>query len=186
MNTPVLVDGNVVTKQHGVPSGSMFTNIIDTIISKLVLTYLHRKSDCKGDSITYGDDAHSRNCTCSYSTIETLAKESFGMTIKIEKVNEHNCLTYCKAECHMGQPFHSGLWFSNILNCVPQKIRTQVAYCLRYMQPTRFQLKQLSKLFPAKSTQLTKASWYARKMITSGNPDLFDEMLHRGPVCSNL
>lgn len=40
---------------NGVPSGSMFTNLADTLVSRVLLSYIH--SDRYGIS-TYGDDCH--------------------------------------------------------------------------------------------------------------------------------
>lgn len=144
IHTPYCISNDVDTirqKHHGVPSGSMFTNLIDTIVSRLVLEYLHLVHGCEADTTTYGDDAHSRYCSCNQGDLETRAMEDFGMKLKVEKPNEHGCLTYCKAECHLGQPFHDGQWFRNILNCTP--FYKETIDCLLCMEPTKSQYNEL-------------------------------------------
>lgn len=142
VNTAFTDGMTLFTKRHGVPSGSLFTNLIDTIISRLIITFLHRVSGCTSRVCTYGDDCHSIGCTCSKDHLIRGAL-AFGMTLKIEVPNEHGCLTYCKAECHNGVPFHNGLWYRNILNCCPPSIRGIVAYCMLYSEPTRDQAYDL-------------------------------------------
>lgn len=134
-------DDTIRYKHHGVPSGSMFTNLIDTIVSRIILTYLHRVEGCLAVVRTYGDDAHYNHCTCGMDTAETCAQREFGMRLKIERPNEHNCLTYCKAECHLGQPFHEGLWFRNIINCT--SFPYEATECLIHMEPTQRQFNEL-------------------------------------------
>ena len=154
--------GEVLSKRHGVPSGSMFTNLIDTIISRMLLTYLHGSS-CSIK--TYGDDCHV-NCNCNMQ--DAIAQEAcrlFGFKLKIEKPNEHGCLTYCKAECHRGVPFHPGTWFAGIFRCLPERIHHAVAYCLLCsVKPTRLQALELctiieeggDDLHPAEDRKLAK------------------------------
>nr|APG78284.1 RdRp [Hubei partiti-like virus 50] len=129
------------TKSHGVPSGSMFTNLVDTIVSRLVLSEIH-ENKCK--IITYGDDAHIANCIHGpriYEDGEATLK------IKRSAPNEHGCLTYCKAECHNGISFHSGQWYANILwNLKNKYLISPVAHCLQYTNPTYDQFLQLRKL----------------------------------------
>lgn len=144
-NTPFTTpSGEVLTKCHGVPSGSMFTNLIDTIISRMLLTYLHG-SRC--NIKTYGDDCHVK-CQCYLSdTVAKGACHELGFSLKIEEPNEHNCLTYCKAECHLGQPFHPGSWFAGIFKCISERIHYAVAYCLLCsVVPTQMQALDLLTL----------------------------------------
>lgn len=188
LNTPVLIKDRVIHKVHGVPSGSMFTNIIDTLISRLIMTYVHRSEGCQMSCITYGDDCHVKDCTCRVSSIVNSVNHHFGMQIKVEEPNEHGCLTYCKAECHKGQPYHDGLWFANILNCASATYRSDVAQCLCYMRPTRFQLKQLDRLVYKKATRRLHPRFetYIAKLLTSGNPDMYTSLKERGPVPTSL
>uniref|UniRef100_A0AB38ZJS9 RNA-dependent RNA polymerase n=1 Tax=Crocidura lasiura ribovirus 19 TaxID=3139497 RepID=A0AB38ZJS9_9VIRU len=144
VHTPFLLDGKVHTKRHGVPSGSRFTNVVDTIISSAVLSYLHATNECNARVITYGDDGHNKFCTCDPSAVVKGALQAFGMLLKVQFPNEHGCLTYCQAECHNGEPFHPGIWFANILNCAPTHCAGLVAYCLMMSaRPTKQQAREL-------------------------------------------
>lgn len=136
-------DNTLRFKHHGVPSGSMFTNLVDSIISTICMKYLHTVNFCWADVRGYGDDVIARHCTCRNAYLESHAQEHLGMRLKVVPPNEHGCLTYCKAECHHGRPFHSGLWFRNILNCTRHK--AEAAECLMYAKPTRLQLKELKR-----------------------------------------
>uniref|UniRef100_A0AB39BZR5 RNA-dependent RNA polymerase n=1 Tax=Apis mellifera associated partiti-like virus 2 TaxID=3119604 RepID=A0AB39BZR5_9VIRU len=144
--TPHLLPDSTDTirvKYHGVPSGSMFTNVVDTICSRIITTYLHRVNHCKASVTTYGDDVHFRDCTCQPSKLETAADLAFGMKLKIMPGNEHGCLTYCKSECHKSKPYHEGIWYRNILNTCHKKFLGAVAECLMYTEPTRIQMRAL-------------------------------------------
>ena len=147
-------------KHHGVPSGSMFTNIIDTICSRLITTYLHRKLNCNATVTTYGDDVHFRDCTCQPSELETLADHDFSMRLRIEAPNEHGCLTYCKAECHKSKPYHDGIWYRNILNTCQQRYLGATAECLMYTEPTRIQLRALR--YTVRAHPPNKTKWFVK------------------------
>ena len=142
VNTPFTTPkGDILSKRHGVPSGSMFTNLVDTIVSRMVLHYLH------GDECsikTYGDDCHVK-CRChSVSAVEIGVCRCMGLKLKTEEPNEHGCLTYCKAECHLGVPFHPGTWFAGIFKCIPERIHHMVSRCLDLsVVPTKVQHAEL-------------------------------------------
>lgn len=145
--TPFYTVENPTTrvKAHGVPSGSQFTNLIDTIISKLVTEYIHQ-NECR--VTTYGDDVHVAACAHTEQFIECAATK-LGLKVKVEYPNIHGCLTYCKVQCHLGHPFRPGIWFSNVLNKARKKYKKMVLECLLYMQPTYDQkqwlLEQIAK-----------------------------------------
>lgn len=132
---------NIRRKHHGVPSGSQFTNLIDTIVSYLTTCYIHLKQDCFCKINTYGDDVHCSNCRCNNDALKLHALR-IGLKLKVELPNEHGCLTYCKAECHKGIPFHSGQWFSNIMNKAGYYLK-EVIECIMHYSPTLKQYKQL-------------------------------------------
>lgn len=162
IHTPHVVNGDMRTKRwkhEGVPSGSMFTNLIDTIVSRIVATYLHRCNNCIANVRTYGDDVHFANCTCSSRGFETRAKEEFKMDVKPEKPNRHGCLTYCKTECHLGEPFHSGQWFRDIINTTSFTYET--VQSLMHMEPTRSQYHELARV-KAGSRPGRPSPWFAR------------------------
>jgi len=91
INTPIRnSDGRRFLKNHGVPSGSMFTNIIDTIVNLLVM---YTVCDVCIEAvpifeIAFGDDGLICLPSTSLADIESFsqcAKILFGMTINIKK-----------------------------------------------------------------------------------------------------
>jgi hypothetical protein len=139
LRTPFLYRGRVLFAHDGVPSGGMFTNVLDTIIGKLVLSYLCR---CGAKIRTYGDDGIMANCVCSRTRLMSDAKSVFGLTLKLEAPNEHGCLTYLKVECHQGVGFRPGLDYANVLNTTDES-PGPVAHCLSYLTVTKDQLEEL-------------------------------------------
>nr|APG78220.1 RdRp [Hubei coleoptera virus 4] len=127
---------------HGVPSGGLVTNLLDTVISRLVIETLHDE-ECESISTTYGDDCHSVNCSCDNDLLVDRAKALFGMDLKIIPPNELGCLTFCKCECIMGHPFHSGQWFKDIIDTTEASILPDVIECLTHMSPTKDQAAEL-------------------------------------------
>jgi len=59
INTKIMdFDGKVYRKDHGVPSGSYFTQLIDSVINKIVCSFLLKASNCKILKDRYlGDDS---------------------------------------------------------------------------------------------------------------------------------
>ena len=73
INTPILMpDGYVYQKHTGVPSGSFFTQMIDSIVNFIVVEYIHRKSVCQftrlDNILVLGDDS-----LCTWSKWPQLA-----------------------------------------------------------------------------------------------------------------
>lgn len=133
--------GNIWIR-HGVPSGGYITNLLDTIISRIVLNTIHLPK-CEHKTVTYGDDCHSTNCTCDPNVLVSRCKAFFGMDLKIIPPNELGCLTYCKSECINGQSFHSGQWYKDILDCCDRQIIPAVIQCLLHTRPTDDQRLEL-------------------------------------------
>nr|APG78280.1 RdRp [Hubei partiti-like virus 52] len=118
------------TKHHGVPSGSAFTWLINTICSRMLLDYVTKHLGLKESVVdTYGDDGHITHAKPHSEAIcEVLTSLSFSVKIDFASPCGHN--TYCKTECHNGIPFHEGLWARNILACCREGYEGAVAWCL--------------------------------------------------------
>nr|WKV33860.1 MAG: RNA-dependent RNA polymerase [Riboviria sp.] len=99
INTPMkLPDGRIRVKAKGVPSGSYFTNLIDTIVSAIVARYIFRVMDTKFMTLSswfMGDDA----CMLTQSGIDTkrfatLAKTCFGFELNTSKSEVSDTLSF--------------------------------------------------------------------------------------------
>ncbi|UPT53711.1 MAG: RNA-dependent RNA polymerase [Bactrocera dorsalis partiti-like virus 2 isolate Bf] len=83
-------DGRRLRKLHGVPSGSMFTNIIDTMVNFIVTRYII-KTICQSDVMTdvyFGDDAIVVLRSSTLINIDLLSQAAayyFGMKINTKK-----------------------------------------------------------------------------------------------------
>nr|QPN36951.1 RNA-dependent RNA polymerase [Praha partiti-like virus 1] len=166
IHTPFRVkpDGHVFHKHEGVPSGSYFTNIIDTLCSYAIMRYIH-DIDCSSQDVTYGDDCHTTYCSCDNGTLQKRAKD-LGFTLKIEEPNSHGCLTYCKVECHRGKRFIPGQSFRNILENCDQHYRSDVAVCMVLRATTR---RQASAMVAEVRTPVSsRPPHWVRKMLARG------------------
>jgi hypothetical protein len=89
INTPVrLPSGERFRKQGGVPSGSMFTNIIDSIVNTIVMRYCvyHTTGHFPKAEMYLGDDSFIvTNGITNVEDFASLAEEKFGMTVNREK-----------------------------------------------------------------------------------------------------
>ena len=90
LNTPiVMIDGNLYTgKTHGVPSGSFFTQLIDSIVNYIIITAAMSKFDMHPHEMrihVLGDDSvFSTNADVSLKTLATYFKTK-GFNLNIEK-----------------------------------------------------------------------------------------------------
>lgn len=84
IDTPIRFQDGVVVKTHrGVPSGSYFTNLIDSVISSIVWHYL---LPGKGERFYLGDDALIEvDRMTEIDSLAERARISFGMTLNAEK-----------------------------------------------------------------------------------------------------
>jgi hypothetical protein len=90
IKTPILMyDGRVFVKRGGVPSGSFFTSMIDSVVNFLVSTYLQLK--CYGSNFrtkVLGDDSLfsvPRGIAVDFGDFAHLALRKFGMVINTIK-----------------------------------------------------------------------------------------------------
>lgn len=84
----ILSEG-VLHSDRGLPSGSMFTNIIDSIVNALVITTYLYSNHLKGDMITMGDDniIYTKE-KIDLSNLETYIRKNFGMDVSAKKSSE--------------------------------------------------------------------------------------------------
>nr|UDL14380.1 MAG: putative RNA-dependent RNA polymerase [Partitiviridae sp.] len=89
INTPIrMPDGRRFRKSGGVPSGSVFTNIIDTIVNAIVMRYVsyHTTGNLPLAEMYLGDDSFLiLRGIVNLKDMSELALESFGMIIHPEK-----------------------------------------------------------------------------------------------------
>uniref|UniRef100_A0AB38ZJT2 RNA-dependent RNA polymerase n=1 Tax=Crocidura lasiura ribovirus 18 TaxID=3139496 RepID=A0AB38ZJT2_9VIRU len=127
-------EGQTMIASDGVPSGGMFTNLLDSLISYNIMRYVHAYT-CR--IFSYGDDCHAGFCYHDPHRIERAVKDIFCMSLKTKPSNEHNCLTYTRVECHKGKGFRSGQDLVDILNCTDYVHET--AFCLTFGYVTEIQ-----------------------------------------------
>lgn len=98
INTPIRVnDGRRFKKTGGVPSGSMFTNIIDSIVNMIVTryTYYHVTGAFPQAEVYLGDDSVTVvDGIVNLDDMASVALDSFGMVLNAKKsyvtTNTHN------------------------------------------------------------------------------------------------
>lgn len=167
LNTPVEFEGRIHYFNDGIPSGILATNLLTSLCVWLAHFCAHL-GDCKYDLSQYGDNSVIAKCSCGFDVLYTEFQRA-GLYLKYEPPNEHGCLIYCKTECHNGESFHSGQWFSNILNCVQGCYRNLTAFCLMVSsKPHPIQVRELLPLAEqAGGTRLhNRWSYYWQKFMT--------------------
>jgi len=126
INTPMLLpNGRVVTKQCGVPSGSHFTNLIDSIVNRIILTTFGLYHGIRlHDLKTNGDDSAfwvtDTNATGILDKAKSFCSEFYSMTVNTDK----SCIAGMPSQMHVSgttwtqaQPYRSTAdWFQLALN----------------------------------------------------------------------
>lgn len=114
INTPVMLpNGKVVRKSHGVPSGTMFTQAVDTLINAIVIRALFYYREIPFHSDKYlGDDSKLRVPWHYYMKhgfqVDQFAQDAkyfFGFELKIEKLRVSKSQEDRK---FLGYSIHSG------------------------------------------------------------------------------
>lgn len=91
INTPIRnADGRRFLKNHGIPSGTMFTNIIGTMCNFLISRYLIRSTTCKNPifDVYFGDDALiclPGDATINMDNLAFQAKRALGVNLSADK-----------------------------------------------------------------------------------------------------
>lgn len=84
LHTPLVYKGKLYRgKEHGIPSGSMFTNLIGTLVNAIVTFYIASPADF----LFFGDDTvwKSTEQVPPFSELATSFKHVFGLTLGINK-----------------------------------------------------------------------------------------------------
>nr|UDL14437.1 MAG: putative RNA-dependent RNA polymerase [Gammapartitivirus sp.] len=90
INTPILMpDGRMFRKYHGVPSGSWFTQLVDSIINHIVVQYLCDCQSLEPRALkVLGDDSAFRSSVEMDLTRAQRDSNVLGMTLKPEKCEQ--------------------------------------------------------------------------------------------------
>jgi len=111
INTPmILPNGRVVVKHLGIPSGSHFTNLIDSIVNRILIytfSFFHELSIF--GLMTNGDDSAFRVSVRNYHVVVSVAeqffKEYFDMLVKVQK----SCIAGAPSQMHASGVFWTRL-----------------------------------------------------------------------------
>lgn len=93
INKDFITDTGILHSNKGVPSGSMFTQIIDSLVNLLVIkTYFHSIHTPLQHCIVMGDDnLFFSNTPISVDKLSTYVKKNFGLIINPDKCNYGMC-----------------------------------------------------------------------------------------------
>jgi len=85
-----IVNEGIVESHRGVPSGSMFTQIIDSIVNIIVVRTFYNSVGKEAKMIVMGDDnAIFTNCDIPLSELASYVGKNFGLSVKVDdKSNE--------------------------------------------------------------------------------------------------
>jgi len=87
INTPILMpDGRLFRKHHGVPSGSYFTQLVDSVVSYILISYVCELQDLEVRNLkVLGDDSQFRSPSSLDLERAQRDCDACGMTLKVEK-----------------------------------------------------------------------------------------------------
>lgn len=129
--TPFLL-GKIQYKYHGIPSGTMFTNVLNTVCLTSLVAWSQEILNLDFSYCVYGDNIHtdyrlSRSNCCR---MVSLLHNEVGVELKCDPPGLTPCVAYCKTNCHMGYGYWTGLRLSNILSRCDKQYIVDVAHCL--------------------------------------------------------
>lgn len=137
IHTPIIMpDGHLYIKHQGVPSGSFFTQLVDSIVNYILLQYvaIHCCSHAVGRSyvMVLGDD--SIFSIPRYLPLETIKRclfKSFGMTVNISK----SCVSTSGNLIH----FLGHSWNRLVVERSPDEIAKRIVYPERFNSKIPFE-----------------------------------------------
>nr|APG78218.1 RdRp [Hubei partiti-like virus 48] len=97
INTPVkLPSGRVLKKKQGVPSGSYFTSLIDSVCNSIVIHYLLAETSYARDHLwVLGDDCLVElSSSVNVSEMANVAEQVFGFTLNIDKTEKGDNVSF--------------------------------------------------------------------------------------------